>query len=129
MLQKKVDEKVIKDGKCKKFNKQAILVSEGFYKNGVKHGRWKYYYDTGEHVIEEHFKEGRLHGRFTSFYMNGRLMSQGQYVNDSREGYFYLFDENGGLTKILLFNNNVLIGETKVSNTVEKEIEAVEISG
>lgn len=122
MLQRKVEEKVIKDGQWKEFNKRAILVSEGFYKNGVKHGYWKYYYDSGEQFIEEYFIEGRLHGRYIAFYMNGRLMSQGQYVNDSREGYFYLFDECGGLIKILLFNNNVLIGEALVSNSVEKEI-------
>ena len=127
MLRKKLQEKEIKDGTWNEFNRDAILVSEGFFKNGVKHGLWKYYYDTGEHVIEEHYVEGRLHGRFTSFYMNGRLMSQGQYVNDSREGYFYLFDEDGGLKKVLLFNNNVLIGETKVANTVETgELPAVE---
>jgi len=122
MVQQRVEEKLPKDGKWKEFNKHATLVSEGFYKDGVKHGCWKYYYESGEQVIEEHFIEGRLHGRYTAFYMNGRLMSQGQYENDSREGYFYLFDEGGGLTKILLFNNNDLIGETIVSNSVEKEI-------
>lgn len=124
MLQKKVEEKIFRDGKWKEFNKQAILVAEGYYKDGVKHGFWKYYYDTGEPVIEEHFIEGRLHGRYASFYVTGGLMAEGQYVNDSREGKFYLFDENGVLIKVLLFNNNVLMEETIVSNTAEKEIES-----
>ena len=66
MLQKKVKAEIIKDGKWKEFNKQD-LVAEGNYKDGVKHGFWKYYYDTGEPVIEEHFIDGRLHGRYTSF--------------------------------------------------------------
>jgi antitoxin component YwqK of YwqJK toxin-antitoxin module len=123
-VKKKVMEKIFTDGKWKEFNKQAILVAEGNYKDGRKDGCWKYYYDTGEPVIEEHFIEGRLHGRYTSFYTTGGIMAIGQYVNDSREGKFYLFDENGALSKVLLFNDNTQIEETIVSNTTERGMES-----
>jgi antitoxin component YwqK of YwqJK toxin-antitoxin module len=124
MLGKKLQEKVIKDGKWQEFNKDAILVSEGFYKNGLKHGLWKYYYDTGELVIEEHFIEGRMHGTYTSFYKDGRTMAFGQYVDDSREGHFFLFDENGALLKHLLFNKNVSVKESPTSETVEEGVKS-----
>jgi antitoxin component YwqK of YwqJK toxin-antitoxin module len=98
---------IIKNGKWKEFNKHAVLIAEGVYVNGLKHGTWREYYeDTGSVVVEEEYRHGIQHGRYRSFYPNGRVFSEGQFVNGLREGYFKIYDDNGNNIRHLLFDNN-----------------------
>lgn len=108
---KRKNTKAPRNGKWKEFNKQAILVSEGYYENDIKHGSWKQYYETGELLIEENYRYGILHGRYASYHPNGQILSEGEYQHGKREGFFNVFDENGKQTKRLLFVNNVLLEE------------------
>ena len=110
-----------RNGKWKEFNKEAILVSEGFYHRDLKHGNWRQYYETGELLIEETYEHGILHGRYASYHMSGPLLSEGSYQHGKREGFFDVYDENGNQIKRLLFVNNVLLEETTVSNTTVNE--------
>lgn len=100
-----------KNGKWKQFNKQAILISEGYYANDIKHGPWKLFYETGELLLEEHYDHGTLHGRYATYHMNGRLLSEGYYQHGKREGHFNVYDEDGTPVKQMLFINNKLVEE------------------
>lgn len=114
---------VPKNGKWKEFNKQAILISEGYYEHDIKHGDWKQFYESGELLIEETYDQGILHGRYACYHMNGQLLSEGEYQHGKREGFFNVFDEDGQQTKRILFVNNVLLEEVdtmKVPDQVEK---------
>lgn len=102
-----------KNGKWKQFNKQAILISEGYYEDDIKHGPWKQFYETGELLLEEHYDHGMLHGRYATYHPNGRLLSEGHYQHGKREGYFNVYDEMGNPVKRMLFINNKLVEETE----------------
>ena len=106
------EEKAIKNGKWKEFNKHAVLIAEGCYVNDRKHGLWREYYDTGELLIEENYINGIQHGRYASYHPNGQVFSEGQYRNGRLEGYFRVYDENGRNIRNLLFINNDEIEET-----------------
>jgi len=106
-----------KDGKWKEFNKNAVLIAEGIYLNGVKHGTWREYYgDSGAILIEENYLKGILHGIYRAFHPNGQLYSEGEFVNGSREGYFRAYDEQGHNINNLHFINNI---EIEDGNTFE----------
>lgn len=100
-----------KNGKWKEYNKHAVLIAEGTYKDDLKDGAWKYYYETGSPAIEEHYQKGSLHGRYTSYYENGRIMSRGQYNNGLREGFFFVYSEHGEHIKTLQFIENIQVEE------------------
>ena len=110
-----------KNGKWKEFNKQAILVSEGFYQHDLKHGIWKQYYETGELLIEETYEQGILHGRYASYHPNGRLLSEGEYQHGKREGFFNIYDEDGKPVKRFLFVNNELLEESDATPGVTQK--------
>jgi len=99
-------------------NKRAVLVSEGFYHNDLKHGLWREYYESGQVMIEEYYRYGVQHGKFTSYHPNGKLFGEGQYEDGKREGYFKVYDENGNQIKTLLFIHNNLMEE--VENTTNE---------
>ena len=107
--------KTPRNGKWKEFNKQAILVSEGYYQHDLKHGNWRQFYETGELLIEETYDQGILHGRYASYHLNGRLLSEGGYQHGKREGFFHVYDEHGRQIKRLLFVNNVLLEEVDLT--------------
>ncbi len=100
------EEKGIRNGKWKEFNKHAVLIAEGVYVNNRKHGLWKEYYDTGELMIEESYLHGIQHGRYAAYHPNGVVFSEGQYMNGRREGYFRVYDERGKNIRNLRFTNN-----------------------
>jgi antitoxin component YwqK of YwqJK toxin-antitoxin module len=102
--------KMISNGKWKEFNKHGVLIAQGSYLNGKKHGTWREYYDsTGAVMIEENYQHGIPHGSYTSFYPNGQVCSKGQFCNGLREGIFKTYDEQGNNIRNLLFANNIQI--------------------
>jgi antitoxin component YwqK of YwqJK toxin-antitoxin module len=115
----------LKNGKWKEFNKHAVLVAEGSYVNGKKHGTWREYYDhTGTIMIEEDYEHGVQHGRFVSYHPNGRMLSRGWFCLGSREGYFRVYDEEGQNVRNLLFANNIQVNEIKIIYTDEHQGQA-----
>lgn len=97
----------VKNGKWKEFNKHAVLIAEGHFVNGKKHGQWSEYYDSdGSLMIEENYRHGVSHGRFASYHPNGKLLSEGQFRNGRREGYFRIYDDNGTNIKNIFFIND-----------------------
>jgi antitoxin component YwqK of YwqJK toxin-antitoxin module len=108
-------EKAGKNGRYKEFNKHAVLIAEGVYVNGQKHGTWREYYDSdGSLMIEEEYWHGIKHGGFKAFHPNGKVMSEGGFSNGSREGLFRVYDEDGNNLRNLLFRNDELINEVEI---------------
>jgi hypothetical protein len=50
------------DGEYFLWNEEGIVISEGFYKNGKRHGRWLRRSENGTIISEENYNEGPLHG-------------------------------------------------------------------
>lgn len=97
----------VRNGKWKEFNKHAVLIAEGHFVNGKKHGVWREYYDAdGGLMIEECYRHGVSHGRFSSYHPNGQLLSEGEFRNGLREGYFKIYDENGTNIKNIFFSSD-----------------------
>lgn len=115
--------KDMKDGKWKEFNKQAVLIAEGVYLNGAKHGTWREYYsDTGTILIEENYHHGIQYGLYRSYHPNGQILSEGKYVNGLREGYFKVYDEHGNNIRRLHFINNIKVEDSEFGCIVENRI-------
>ena len=110
----------LKEGCWKEFNKHAVLISVGHYRQGHKHGHWQEDYDSGELMIDEYYEDGVLHGKFSTYHPNGNVMSEGVYVHGSREGVFKIYNEDGVQIKSLLFFGNNLIEEINAMPTMRE---------
>jgi len=109
--------RAIRHGKWKEFNKHAVLIAEGTYVNGLKHGLWREYYDdSGALLIEESFVYGVQHGRYVAYHPNGQVLSEGEFRNGLREGYFRIYDEDGNNIRNLLFVQNIQIADVCTSS-------------
>jgi len=111
LLPTKKESTILKQGKWKEYNKHAIVIAEGYYKNGRKEGSWKEYFDSGELMIEEDFVDGIPSGQFVSYHRNGYALSEGQFCNGFRSGEFKIYNERGVPIKSLFFEHNNLVQE------------------
>ena len=91
----------------RKYYASGKLLSIINYKDGVREGSCKYFYDYGAWAImsESNYKNGKLIGAFKSYYKNGQIEKEGKYQYTksgiySREfgGWKYYYD-NGQLKR------------------------------
>ena len=51
-------------------------------KDGLKQGRWKYFYDNGQVKLDGVYKDDLKNGYFKDYDLNGQLLTVRKYVND-----------------------------------------------
>ena len=72
-----------------------ILVSEGYYYNGERHGQQKDYYENGKILFEGQYLNGSPNGHGKKYEMNGQLRFEGEYINGiAWNGIQYDYDNN-----------------------------------
>lgn len=54
-------------------------------KNGLKQGRWKYFYDDGKVKLEGIYRDDKRNGYFKEYDDKGMLIDVAKYVNDERQ--------------------------------------------
>lgn len=54
-------------------------------KNGLKQGRWKYFYDDGKVKLEGIYRDDKRNGYFKEYDEKGMLIDIAKYVNDERQ--------------------------------------------
>ncbi|HEY4784848.1 MAG TPA: hypothetical protein VIH57_02310, partial [Bacteroidales bacterium] len=86
------------DGKYLVFDKKMRLRVEGFFKEGLKSGIWKSWYESGE------------------------LMSVVKWENGQKEGKAFFYDNFGNLQKVCNYKDDLLDGTTVVyrGKSIEK---------
>jgi len=92
----KNDDGEVLEGWVKKYNGEK-LSSETFYKNGIREGVARVYYDTGELSDEVIYVGDELNGMAKKYHKNGQVYSLTPYVNDKKDGVQRKFYPNGKL--------------------------------
>ena len=71
--------------------------SRGQLINGLRDGRWLYWYQYGQKKQEGGFAAGRKHGTWRRWHPNGELLSISHYVGGVRQGRFESHYRDGSL--------------------------------
>ncbi|MFT6715596.1 MAG: antitoxin component YwqK of YwqJK toxin-antitoxin module [Saprospiraceae bacterium] len=80
------------------------VVEEGFYKDGLKEGKWTKYYSNGrvEHTLT--FKGNKLDGLATFYYKSGKKKEEGIWKKNRWVGDYKYFFKNGNLRNEWKYN-------------------------
>ena len=54
---------------------------EGLYRDGLKNGKWTWWYENGDIYSKGSFRAGLMSGQWEFYYSNGKIMSVGHYRN------------------------------------------------
>ena len=79
----------------KYFDGTQIKESDGMFRYGQPHGRWKYYTRAGNVYKEVDYFVGRINGRTAFYYDNGKLKSEGYIYDGVAEGTYCEFNRDG----------------------------------
>jgi len=83
-------------GKEKK-DKSRNLEYEGSYKDGIREGLWKWWYENEQLSIEAYYKNGKLEGFYRAWHNNGQLLLETNYKSGEENGVFKRWYESGQL--------------------------------
>ena len=83
-------------------NKQVKM--DGEFKDELRDGLWKAWYDNGKPWSEGEYKEGKRNGKGIYYYNNGLKYIEGIYSNDVRVGNWRFYDTTGVMTKEVDFD-------------------------
>lgn len=70
-------------------------LSTGFYKNGLKSGVWKIYYNGAILKESREFKKGKRQGFYLGFYKNGAKNFSFSFLDDEYNGTNIIWAKNG----------------------------------
>ena len=54
---------------------------EGYYKNGLKNGKWKWWNEEGGIDSTGSYKNRLMNGKWTYYHENGQIHGQGQFID------------------------------------------------
>ena len=108
------------DGHFQLYTTEGVLVDDGYFKNGVRHGPIKQYYEVsgklrvaanyingsldgvceqyneqGVLTIQLNYTEGALHGKSLYYYDDGRKKLEANFVDGALDGDAYYWTEDG----------------------------------
>ena len=86
------------------------LISQEFYKNGVKNGEWINYNQLGDTVTVNNYKDGVLHG-ISKTYEDRVINNIGEYVNGKKHGLWKTGQANNYKRREGSFNMGIEVGE------------------
>lgn len=69
-----------------KFYHSNQLAESGKFKNGLKSGYWKSWYESGVLQCKAYWGEGQLDGSFFTYDNSGKLIQKGKYKNNKKHG-------------------------------------------
>ena len=108
------------------WDERGTLISEGEYRNNVRHGTWNRWYRGDESrlftsrpydqfqapfVSQGAFQDGRLHGKWTIFDSKQRKVSEIEFVDGQRDGKAIFWYANGKPMREGNYRNGVINGE------------------
>ena len=77
------------------FNENYTINTKGRVVNGLKEGRWEFYYANGQKMLEANYSQGIENGAYNSYRENGVPYFRGFYINGKRANIWEFYDENG----------------------------------
>jgi len=64
--------------------KEGGFMLNGYYKDGKRHGTWKYWFENGQMQRIEHYKDGRLHGVKKEWHSDGSIKFKMKYRDGNK---------------------------------------------
>jgi len=104
-----------KDGKsaeCKMYYVKGELRATGYYYEKKKDKQWLYYSQSGEKLIaEENYNKGLKHGRWRIYFDNGKVSSEVFWKDGHKEGKWLEYFKNGNKRLDANYHNDLLVGD------------------
>ncbi len=101
------------EGDLRRYNLKGKLWFIEEYRDGVKHGEQKYFFDNGNMKSITLFKKGKKHGIDKEYYESGFIKEEKEYDEGLLDGFVRKFFESGKLKEECFFEKDVKDGRCR----------------
>ena len=109
-----------RNGKEQAFYPSGDVAEETNWKDDMKNGTWKQFFDGGQLKVTATYVDNKLEGLYTACYPNGTKEIEGFYRNDVPDGEWKRFDEKGNQVLIIRYAGGRITNQDELS-AEEKE--------
>ncbi len=99
------------------------LNCKGQFDEGLKTGKWKYWFSNGTYSAITEWKEGLKNGVQKLFYSSGIIKSSFNFKNNLENGSYQLYDDKGKLKEQGKYKEGLKSGKIITYNNGERQIE------
>jgi antitoxin component YwqK of YwqJK toxin-antitoxin module len=85
------------DGPQREYFAGGELSGEGRFRNGKRHGNWKFYHRNGRQKATGKYLDGDLYGHWEWWRENGEPLQAGAFKNGKQVGLWKRYYDNGQL--------------------------------
>jgi antitoxin component YwqK of YwqJK toxin-antitoxin module len=96
------------------------------YKNDIKHGVWRQFYENGSLKILTAYNNGKRTGNFVVNYPDGKPEWKGKYVNDVKEGKWINYNPDGSVYSEIEFENGIAKNSEELNMKESKMLELID---
>ena len=89
----------------KEYYDSGALKAKGIKKNGLKEGKWVFYFENGKLYREIHFCNDVENGEWKMWHEKGKLYLEQMKINGESEGYWKEYYEDGSIKEIGEYKN------------------------
>lgn len=110
------------DGLVQSLYPKGILESEINYRDKVREGEAKFYFENGNLKEERTYSNGKVDGLVKIYSESGKLKETFVIENGRREGPTSFFDENGNYLSDIFYENGKIVVESKSEDYFTAEV-------
>jgi len=104
------------NGFFEEYYKNGCAKTTGYYNNGLKEGKWLFYYDNCNKERSLVYNKGKINGLDSIWYKNGILKEVFDYQNAMLIDTGYVFNNNGHLKTMYFFKNGQLSDSLNITH-------------
>jgi antitoxin component YwqK of YwqJK toxin-antitoxin module len=115
-----------KEGLSVSYYSTGKVSQELNYKNDLKHGIWRQYYDNGVLKISGAYTAGKRTGAFIVNYPSNKPEWRGNYANDIKNGKWIHYNPDGTVESEIEFINGIATNSEELNDRESKILEKLE---
>ena len=104
-----------RNGKEQSFYPNGNVAQETNWKNDLKDGSWKQFFDNGQLKSTAMYVNDKLEGTYTAYYPDGKKEIEGVYRNDAPNGEWNRFDDTGNVTSTIKYAKGKIANQDELS--------------
>jgi antitoxin component YwqK of YwqJK toxin-antitoxin module len=116
----------LKDGPAIKYYSAGGKAEVIFWKDDLKSGQWKQYYEDSTLRLSSQHVMNKIHGPYKVYNRNNILMLEGSYLNGSQDGEWKFYDEEGNLLRSLSYKEGEILDKEEMEKWVKEFVDEIE---
>ena len=104
-----------RNGKEQNFYPNGNVAEETNWKEDLKNGVWKQFFESGQLKSTAKYVDNKLEGTYTAYYPDGKKEIEGVYRHDVPNGEWKRFDDKGKITSTIKYANGKITNQDELS--------------